>query len=209
MAAPLAVILGFAFVSLALAPEPAPEPAPTQSVSEPQDTESGKQWKFTAGKRRRGKARRDQAPLPSRSLKRAPIAAAGAYQGLRLESKTQPPMTVTPDPDGAPVLSWVGFQRDRSKQSVVFIQVDRPVEHSVKLHKGRLELTLSGVKITHKNHARTLDLRYFPQTRAKRVRTKQTKEGVKVSVDLRGKVAPQVSTRPGPGGQFQILVTIP
>lgn len=209
MAAPLALLLSFAFVSLAVA-EPQPQaPAEQQPEVRQQDNEAARGWKFSAGKRRRGKQRRDRAPLPSRSLNRAPIAAAGAYQGLRLESKTQPPMALTPDPDGAPVLSWVGFQRNRSKQSVVFVQVDRPVEHSVKIRKGRLELRLAKVKVTHKNHARTLDLRYFPQTRAKRVRTKQSDEGVTVIVDLRGKVTPQVTTRPGPGGQHQILITIP
>lgn len=207
MAAPLAVILGFAFVSLALAPEP--EAAPETSSSSQQSSETGRGWKFTSGKRRRSKRGRELAPLPSSSLDRAPIAAAGAYQGLRLESKTQPPVALIPDPEGAPVLSWVGFQRDRSKQGVVFVQVDRPVEHSVKIRRGRLELRLSGVKVTQKNHARMLDLRYFPQVRAKSVRTKETKDGVLVTVRLRGNVTPVVTTRPGPGGQHQILVTIP
>lgn len=208
MAAPLSLILGFAFVSLAVAPEQDTAPESTKVAQKTQ--EDGKDWKFTSGKRRRkGKQNTMRAPLPQRSLSRAPIAAAGGYQGLRLESKTQPPMSVPADPDGGPVLSWVGFQRNRSQQSVVFIQVDRPVEHTVEFKRGRLELSLSGVKVTHKNHARTLDLRYFPQTRAKKVRTKQRKDGITVTVELRGKVKPQVSTRPGPGGQHQILIVIP
>lgn len=211
MAAPLAFILGFAFVSLAVAPDQdaAPKEPSTTQTTQPTQVE-GRDWKFTSGKRRRSRARsNERAPLPEASLNRAPIAAAGGYQGLRLESKTQPPMLVPADPNGAPVLSWVGFQRDRSKQSVVFVQVDRPVEHSVELKRGRLELRLSGVKVTHKNHARPLDLRYFPQTRAKRVRTRIEKQDVTIIVELRGKVTPQVSTRPGPGGQHQILIAIP
>lgn len=208
MAAPLALILGFAFVSLAVAPEQAAAPERTKITQKAQ--QEGNDWKFTSGKRRRkGSQNNMRAPLPERALSRAPIAAAGGYQGLRLESKTQPPMTVPADPDGGPVLSWVGFQRNRSQQGVVFVQVDRPVEHSAELKKGRLELSLRGVKVTHKNHARTLDLRYFPQTRAKKVRTKQRKDGITVTVELRGKVTPQVSTRPGPGGQHQILIVIP
>lgn len=209
MAAPLAVFLGFSLVSLALAPTPQEAP-PERPQARKKANEDAQGWKFSSGKRRRSKKRQEnRAPLPSRALNRAPIAAAGAYQGLRLESKTQPPMALVPDPNGAPVLSWVGFQRDRSKQSVVFVQVDRPVEHSVKTSKGRIELRLAGVKVTQKNHARALDLRYFPQTRAKRVRTKETKDGVTVVIELRSKVTPQVSTRPGPGGQYQVLIAIP
>lgn len=173
-------------------------------------TADGGQWKFTAGKRARRSAKgAASAPLPSKSLHRPPIAPAGGYQGLRLDSKTQPPVEVIPDAKGAPVLTWVGFQRDRSNQGVVFVQVDREVEVKLSSKRGRFELFLPGVKVTQANHARSLDLRYFPQSSARKVKTKVGKKGTKITVYSRNRVAPQMSTRPGPEGQFQILLAFP
>lgn len=207
------VISALLGVSLAVTPLPASGQKDNKKTENPardskkREFGDGGEWGFTDGNRRRRD--RQVAVLPSKSLDRTPIRPAGGYQGLRLESKAQPPIAVIPAPKGAPVLTWVGFQRDAGNQGVVFVQVDQSVEHEVKRRRHRIEIFLPGVKVTQKNHARTLDLRFFPQTYAKKVRTKVTSKGTRVTVAFRGKAKPEVRTRPGPEGQHQILVAFP
>lgn len=214
MVAPIAAMMGTTLLSVAVALAPVPEKGASRDAPSvrpvQKSTRDGGGWKFTDGKRsRRSSNGRKLAALPERSVHRAPIAPAGAYQGLRLESKSQPPVPVPAAKGEAPVLTWVGFQRDRANQGVVFVQVDRPIEHKFDARRGHFELFLPGVKVTQKNHARTLDLRYFPQTAAKKVRTKVTSKGTKVSVFVRQKTQPVVTSRPGPDGQHQILIAFP
>lgn len=216
-----AALLSFAILSAsAVAPSEPEARTQAKAASDPKEEvqalfvnkapeDPARHWSFSDGSR---KASRSRAPknvaLPSKSLSRTPIAPAGAYQGLRLESKQQPPMPLYNVPDGSPVLTWVGFQRDTGNQSVVFIQVDQKVEHQLKQKAGRVEIFLPGVKVGHANHARSLDLRYFPQIKARAVHTKVLKKGTRVRVQLRKGASPQVSTRPGPDGQHQILIAL-
>lgn len=213
-----AALLSFAILSAsAVAPSsPAATSASAKAKAETEDfiqdnsnDDPARQWNFSDGSRRTSRpGAANKIALPSKSLSRAPIAPAGAYQGLRLESKQQPPMPLYSVAEGAPVITWVGFQRDTGNQSVVFVQVDRKVEHQVKQKSGRLELFLPGVKVGHANHARSLDLRYFPQIKARSVHTKVLKKGTRIRVRLRKGAAPQVTTRPGPDGQHQILIAL-
>lgn len=209
MVAPLVALFGWTLVTGVLAPDAAgsPQAAEAANAAVQQDA---REWKFSDGKRQRAKAKGPKAaPLPARSLQRAPIAPAGAYQGLRLDSKTQPPIPVVPHAKGAPVLTWVGFQRDAANEGVVFVQVDQAIKHQFNAKNKKLKLFLPGVQVTQKNHTRSLDLRYFPQSNAKHVRTKVTKKGTTITITLRSKSAPVVETRSGPEGQHQILVRIP
>lgn len=219
MLAPLATFVSLSILAAAAPSKPpatagardaVEAPAEQGTAQTPEDAVGkGGQWHFSEGRKQRRERKKAQSgpQLPQKNLKRPPISSKGRYQGLRLESKALAPIPTKLDPDGAPVLTWVGFQRDVGNRSVVFVQTDQGVEPTL-TQKGRLvEVFLPGVAVTQVNHTRPLDLRYFPQTPVRGVMAKSDKDGVRIKIRLRKRVKAQLTQRPGLEGHAQVLVS--
>lgn len=186
-----------------------------QSITEDGEESSeamkhGGSWVFSDRERRGRKGKKasnsKKSPGPALARLKRPISAAGRYQGMRLGQKALSPVPTPKDPNGAPALHWVGFQRTSSSSTAVFIQLDKPVAYEISKGKKRLRIHLPGVKVNIKNHKRALDLRYFPKTKVRRVKTRSRRGQTVVDITLRQQAQPKLRVEKVEQGHSRIIV---
>ena len=174
---------------------------PSTPAATGQANARGGGWSFSGGA-----GAGAESAVPVSRINRAPIQPEGKYQGVRIGSKVLSPVPDRPDANGAAVVTWVGFQRTQSGGSAVFVQVDRDVEYRLVTHPQKVELELIGTKVNVKNHARRLDLRFFPQTPVNIVQTRQKKDLTSIRIVLRSAAVPELRVQEGPEGHRIIVL---
>ena len=151
------------------------------------------------------------ADLPASAQGPAPRGAAEPYEGVVPGSGHEPPLNGAARrqrPDGAAILSWVGFQPMPGGGSRFFLQLSREVPYQGQSSDGRFEILLPNTRVHLRNTLRPLETRFFdtPVLRADAVRRGRD---MVVVFELRAEVAPRLSSAEGQSGYRFIYVDWP